>query len=239
MLGGSATGRLHFDGRTQGVKVTLDGTGLLLERWFHERGRDVPFTGGPMNVHAELASRGETVRDLAAAVTGPFIVRMGPGSWNSKHAGDTEALMTNAFASEGAERVQFECVTANLPFKSGIAHGRSIVGFQTTASELVTSGQIDLHDESIDLHGHVRAHKGVTLGLANIAGDVKIGGHLAKPEMSLDPEATPGVIARAGAAIATLGVSVLGSALLEKLAPAHADPCERPVRKKGAESAGR
>jgi len=164
---------------------------------------------------------------------------MGPGAWNSKHAGDTEALMTNAFAAEGGQRVQFECVTANLPFQAGIARGRSIVGFRTDASELVTSGSIDMRDESIDLHGRVRAHKGVTVGLAQIAGDVKIGGHLARPEMSLDPGATPGVIARAGAAIATLGMSVIGTALIEKMGPDHADPCERPVRKKGDAEAGR
>ena len=147
--------------------------------------------------------------------------------------------MTNAFASEGAERVRFECVTAYLPFKAGVAHGRSMVGFKTEASELITSGSLNLRDESIDLHGRVRANKGVTLGLAQIAPDVKIGGHLARPEMSLDPDATPGVIARAGAAIATLGATVIGSALIEKMAPDHADPCERPVRQKGGADADR
>jgi hypothetical protein len=147
--------------------------------------------------------------------------------------------MTNALASEGAEKVQFECVTAYLPFRAGVARGRSMVGFKTEASELITSGTVDLRDESVDLHGHVRAHKGVTLGLANIAGDVKIGGHLTKLAMSLDPQATAGIIARAGAAIATLGLSVMGSALIEKMDPDRADPCEKPVRKAGGEKAGR
>ena len=239
LLGGKGSARLHFDGERKTVKVTFDGSGLLLERWFHERGRAIPFTGGPMTIHADFASTGNTMRDLAASVTGPVTMRMGPGAWNSKPAGDKEALMTNAFASEGAQKVQFECVTANLPFHAGVARGRSIVGFRTEASELITSGSLNLRDESIDLHGRVRAHKGVTLGLAQIAGDVRIGGHVTKPEMSLDPEATAGVIARAGAAIATLGVSVIGSALLEKMEPGHADPCERPVRKKGDAEAGR
>jgi len=239
LLGGKASARMRFDGERKTVKVAFDGSALLLERWFHERGRPIPFTGGPMNIHADFTAAGNTMRDLAASVTGPVTVRMGPGAWNSPHAGDREALMTNAFASEGAQKVQFECVTANLPLKAGIAHGRSMVGFKTEASELVTSGSLNLRDESIDLHGRVRANKGVTLGLAQIAGDVKIGGHLTKPEMSLDPEATPGVIARAGAAIATLGVSVIGSALIEKMAPDHADPCERPVRKKDGAEAGR
>ena len=239
LLGGQGTAHLHFDAAKQTVKVAFDGTSLLLERWFHERGRAVPFTGGPMNVHADVSSSGATMRDLAASATGPFTVRMGPGAWNSKHAGDKEALMTNAFASEGAEKIQFECVTANLPFKAGVARGRSMVGFTTEASELITSGIVNLRDESVDLHGRVRAHKGVTLGLANIAGDVKIGGHLTKLAMSLDPEATPGVIARAGAAIATLGLSVMGTALIEKMDPERADPCEKPVRKAGAAAAGR
>jgi hypothetical protein len=239
LLGGHGKAELRFEGATRTVKIAFDGTSVLLERWFHDRGRNFPFTGGPMNVHADLTSRGETTRDLAASATGTFTVRMGPGSWNSKHAGDREALMTNAFASQGAQSIQFECVTANLPFKDGVARGRSMVGFKTEASELITSGVVDLRDESVDLHGHVHAHKGVTLGLATIAGDVRIGGHLTKLEMSLDPKATAGVIARAGAAIATLGVSVVGTALIEKLAPDRADPCERPVRKKGGESAGR
>jgi len=239
LLGGKGSARLRFDGEHKSVKVAFEGTGLLLERWFHERGRTIPFTGGPMNVHADFTATGNTMRDLAASATGPVALRMGPGAWNSKHAGDTEALMTNAFASEGVEKVQFECVSANLPFKAGIARGRSMVGFKTAASELIASGTLNLRDESIDLHGRVRAHKGVTLGLAQIAGDVKIGGHLAKPEMSIDPEATPGIIARAGAAIATLGVSVLGTALIEKMEPDRADPCEKPVRKKGGAEAGR
>ena len=239
LLGGQGNGRMHFDAAKKSVKVAFDGTSLLLERWFHERGRAVPFTGGPMNVHADLASSGETMRDLAAAATGPFTLRMGPGAWNSKHAGDKEALMTNAFASEGAEKVQFECVTANFPFKAGVARGRAMVGFTTEASELITSGVVNLRDESVDLHGRVRAHKGVTLGLANIAGDVKIGGHLTKLAMALDPEATPGVIARAGAAIATLGLSIMGSALIEKMDAERDDPCEKPVRKAGGAGAGR
>jgi uncharacterized protein involved in outer membrane biogenesis len=239
MLGGHGNAQLRFDGAKKTVKVLFDGKGVLLERWFHERGRPVPFTGGPMNVHADFTSQGDTMRDLAASATGDMTVRMGPGDWNSKHAGDREALMTNAFASEGAERVQFECVTANLPFRAGVARGRSMVGFKTAASELITSGSVDLRDESLDLHGHVRANHGVTIGLASIAGDVKIGGHLTKPEMSLDPDATPGVVARAGVAIATLGASVIGGALIEKLAPDHDDPCEKPVTKKDDGSAGR
>ncbi|HZZ92916.1 MAG TPA: AsmA family protein [Usitatibacter sp.] len=239
LLGGQATATLRFDGAKKTVAVAFDGSSLLLERWFHERGRAVPFSGGPMNVHARFTSSGNTMRDLAASATGQATLRMGPGAWNSPRAGDREALMTNAFASEGAQKIQFECVTANLPFRAGVARGRSMVGFKTEASELITSGVVNLRDESVDLHGRVHAHKGVTLGLANIAGDVKIGGHLTKLQMSLDPADTPGVIARAGAAIATLGVSVIGSALIEKMDPDRADPCERPVRKKGDAEAGR
>jgi hypothetical protein len=180
------------------------------------------------------------MRDLAATATGPITLRMGPGAWHSKRAGETESLMTNAFASEGAEQVQFECVSAVLPFKSGLAKGRQLVGFKTATSELVTSGSIDLRDESLDLHGRVRAQKGVTLGLANIAGDVKIGGTFTKLGMSIDPESTPGIVARAGAAIATLGLSVVGTALLDKAAAEGEDPCRKPaLRTKDAGSPGR
>lgn len=226
MLGGAAKGALAFDSNQKAVRFELDGENLLLERWFHERGRKIPFTGGAMKVHARLALAGDTYRQLAASVTGSFTLRIGRGRWESQRAGEVEEVMVNALLPKGNQAIQIQCAAANLDFKSGRASGKNLVGARSDVSQLLTSGHVDFRDESIDLRGNVYARSGVRLGLASIASDVQIAGKLAKPTMQLDPNATPAVLARAGAAIASAGATLIGGALVDALETKN-DPCEK------------
>jgi AsmA family protein len=159
-------------------------------------------------------------------VTGPITIRMGPAVWASEKAGDAEAMMTNAFAAKGAGQIDFECVAVALPFQEGVATAHPIIGFSTAASALITSGKVDLREESLDVSGRVKPKSGVSLGLATIAGNVKIAGPLRHPKMTLDPAGTPELIARAGAAIATLGISAVGTAMVDAAQAKKNDPCE-------------
>lgn len=226
MLGGTATGSLLFEGRSKSVKVDFNGTNLLLQRWFEERDSKLPLTGGPMKIAGRFSATGDSMKGLAATVTGPITIRMGPAVWASKKAGDAEAMMTNTFAAKDAGRIDFECVAAALPFKNGVATANQIIGFSTTASALITSGKVDLREESLDVSGRVKPKSGVSLGLATIAGDVKIAGALRQPTMTLDPAGTPELVARTGAAIATLGISAVGTALVDAAQAKKNDPCE-------------
>lgn len=77
----------------------------------------------------------------------------------------------------------------------------------------------------MDLRGRVRARSGISLGISNIAGDnLKIAGKITAPGVGLDPESTPGALARIGAAIMTSGVSILATALWDAANPVS-DPC--------------
>lgn len=225
-LGGSASGSMLFEGRRKSVKVDFTGTNLLLQRWFEERASTVPLTGGPMKIDGKFTATGNSMKGFAATVTGPITIRMGSAVWASKKAGDAEAIMTNAFAAKDASQIDFECVVATLPFSDGVAAASPIIGFRTTASALITSGKVDFREQAIDVSGRVRPKSGASLGLATIAGDVQIAGRLRQPKMSLDPAGTPGLIARAGAAIATLGISAVGTALVDASQAKKNDPCE-------------
>ena len=225
MLGGSARGALRFDGNRKSLRFELDGDNLLLERWFHERGSKVPFKGGPMKVTARLDLAGETYRALAASVTGPLRIRMGKGTWNNPRAGEAEEKMVSAFLPKNGTDVAFECGAANIDFRAGQASGNNLIGARSDVSQLVTSGRLDARSESLDLRGRIVPRRGSRIGLASFAGDVQIGGKFAKPTIQLDPAAAPAVLARAGAAIATAGVTVLGTALLDS-AESKNDPCE-------------
>lgn len=226
MLGGAMKGAFAFDADRKSIRMDLDGENLLLERWFRERGRKIPFTGGPMKVHARLALSGDTYRALAASATGPFTLRMGAGQWESEHAGEVEEMMVSALQPKDGKAVKLECAAANLEFKSGTASGKNIIGARSDIAQLLTSGELNYNDETIDLRGNVYARKGIRLGLSAIASDVQITGKVAKPTMRLDPNATPAVIARAGAAIASAGATLIGGALIDVVESKN-DPCER------------
>jgi AsmA family protein len=225
LLGGSASGSMRFEGRRKGVRVNFNGDNLLLQRWFGERGRKIPFTGGPMKVKASFSSTGNSIKELAAGVTGPIAIRMGPGVWVSEKAGDAETMMVGALSGRQAKEIDFECVGAALPFLNGRAQADAIVGIRTRSSLLPTSGFVDLRDESVDLRGRVKPRSGTSGGFSVIVGDVKIAGMIRHPKMSLDPLGTPGAIARMGAALATAGISIVGTALADSASP-KSDPCE-------------
>jgi hypothetical protein len=68
------------------------------------------------------------------------------------------------------------------------------------------------------------------MGLATIAGDVKITGTVRQPRMSLDESARPKAIARGAAALATLGLSAVGTALADSEEARRNDPCQAVFR---------
>jgi uncharacterized protein involved in outer membrane biogenesis len=225
MLGGAGQGSLAFDSRKKTVRFELDGENLLLERWFRERGSKVPFKGGPMTVKARLSLAGATYRELASSVTGNVRLRMGKGVWDSKRVGEAEEVMVRALHPSEDQAMEMHCAAADLDFKDGRASGKNIVGARSDVSQLLTSGFVDLREETLDLRGKVYSRSGSRIGLASIASEVQVGGRLAKPTMQLDPDAKPAVIARAGAAIATAGATLLGSAVVDAVESKN-NPCE-------------
>ena len=225
LLGGSASGTMQFEGAKQAVQLTLEGKDLLLERWFKERGRATPFTGGPMAITAKLGSTGGSMRDLSKSVTGLIDIRMGPGILASQKAGDAEAVMLAFSKKDSTGRIDFECAGAHLPFVKGIASGDGIVGARTDFMRLLASGHVSYVDNSVELLGRLRPKPGSGVGLASIAGDIRIGGNLRAIKTTLDPASAGKAAVRAGVAVATLGLSLAGGVAANN-ARADTDPCE-------------
>jgi uncharacterized protein involved in outer membrane biogenesis len=230
-LGGKVEGTMALDGAHKSVDLALTGSDVLLERWFRERHRPVHFRGGPMKIRAKIHANGESMKALAASMTGPVSILMGPGVYDSKIAGDWEARMVN-FAADSKQEIDFECVGAALPFVSGRAQGKDIVGARSRESRLLTSGDIDLREESVDLKGRVRPKPGAGVGLSTIADDIQIAGKIRHMKVRLDPESKPKAIAKGALAIATAGISAVATAASNDEAP-DPDPCEKVFSRKG------
>lgn len=223
MLGGNASGSLELDGHRRFARLRFDGSNLLLERWFHERGSQVAFSGGPMKVVADLSATGNSMRDLAAALNGTATIRMGPGVLQNPKAGAAQAKLTG---DDGAavDGIHFACAAGNFPFRAGRAERAPLVSARSDTAWLVTSGFVDLRTQSLDLRGRVKPLK-PHVGMSTFAGDVLISGKMRRPHIEHDPSRTPLMVARAGAAIATLGLTALATASGDAAAGRENDPC--------------
>lgn len=226
LLGGTAAGDASFDGSRKAVQLNLQMQDVTLEQWFQQTGKNINISGGKMKVDAQIAALGSTMNELAATITGPVDIQIGSAKILSAKAGQAEFWLTGLFSAKDSDRVDLSCASARLPFHSGLADGESIVGARSDASQLLTSGNIDLRDQTLDLHGRVRARSGVSLGISTFANSVKITGQLVKPEMSLDESGAVGAIARVGAAIFTSGLSVVATSLWDGANP-ESDPCHQ------------
>jgi len=224
MLGGSASGSLQAEGKKKAARMRFEGKGLLLERWFRERGSRIPFKAGPMAVSADVSASGESMRALASSLTGPVTIRLANGTLEMEKAGSAEAKLVGG-PEQGQAGIEFRCVSANLPFRSGRAERSPLIAARSDLSYLVTSGFVDLRDETLELRGRVKPLHSGGLGMSAIAGDVLISGPIRKPHIEHDPGKTPAAVARAGAAIATLGLSALATAHSDASGAEKNDPC--------------
>jgi uncharacterized protein involved in outer membrane biogenesis len=227
MLGGSAAGSAVLDGSRQSAQVDLRLKDTLLGTWFSQTGKKVAFVGGRMQAHALVTANGKSMKQLAANLTGPVTIDIGTATVRSKKLSEAETLLVGLmpfFSAKDTGQVNLSCIGAHLPFKRGIARGDQIIGVRSEASQLLTSGLVDLRRQSLDLHGQIRARAGVTLGVASFANEVKVAGKIAAPHAGIDKAAAPGAIARIAAAIVTGGASIIGTTIWDG-AQAAPNPC--------------
>ena len=227
LLGGKASGSLKLVGAKRSAQLRLDASGVLLERFFSERDRKVPVSGGPMQINASVSAHGDSLREMAATLGGSASLRGGAALVRSEKAGAAESMLTSLFplfSEKSAPQLKLECFAARLPLSNGQARG-AVVGARSEVSQLITSGQVDLKRQTVDLRGRVRARNGVSIGLAALTGDISISGPLRKPKMALDPAGTPSALARLGAAVVTGGLSLVATAAWDAANPG-ANPCE-------------
>jgi uncharacterized protein involved in outer membrane biogenesis len=228
LLGGVANGSAQLEGRRKTIRVELEADGISLGEWLAERESKLALTGGPMKINASFTASGASMKELAASLTGPVNVQIGPAKIQSQKMQEAETLLIGLapmLSAKEANEVNLACAGLRLPFSNGRAEGVAIAGARSDVSQLLTTGYIDLREQTLDLRGRVKARSGVSLGISTLAGGVKIAGRIVHPEVGMDPAGTPGILARLGAAIATGGASLLVTSIWDAANPAS-DPCQ-------------
>ena len=232
MLGGTVSGTLHLIGADQSARLNLQLHNVSLHDGLRAMGKTTPLSGGTMQLNAMVQARGESMKALAATLTGPVTITLGPTRIATAAGAHSEEMLTGFLpyfsargSAHGSAGIHMECASATLPFQAGRAAASPLIGVRSDASELLTAGNLDLRTQTLDLRGRVRSRSGLSLGVSAFGGDIRVSGLLLHPRAKLDPAGTPGAVARIAAAIATAGLSVIGTALWDHVHPG-ANPCE-------------
>jgi len=225
LLGGSVQGSGVFAAKNRNVTLDMKLDQTELGKWFAQTGKKVRIDGGRMQVDMRVETHGESMKQLAANITGPLNIRIGQAKIHSEEAGQAEYWLNGVFSAKDSKRVDMACLAARLPFKDGVARGTGIVGGRSEASQLLTSGVINMRSQQLELQGKVRAREGISLGVSTFTSAVKITGRVAKPEMGLDESGALGALARVGAAIVTSGASIVVTSIWDGANP-ESDPCQ-------------
>ena len=180
------------------------------------------------DLDAFLYTQGNTARELAAGSNGYFEVQSGPGRVGKITAG----LLTKDFFSEllalvnpfskKQDHTDIECIALSGSIEQGKLTGDPALVVVTPALDIIAKGRIDLGSEKLFGTFNTVPKKGVGLSATKALNPfVGVGGTLAKPVLTLDPQ---GTIIQGGMAFFTGGLSILAKSFYDRLANST-DPC--------------
>jgi AsmA family protein len=129
-----------------------------------------------------------------------------------------------------------KCAVVNVPVRRGVVVIKDTVAGETDKVVGAVSGSVDLGTERLDLVLNSQAVGGLTPGLADFASAGKLTGTLAKPQLAVNVQGTAVAGLRIGAAIASLGVTLLAESAVRKALPAH--PCQVALAAKAGTASG-
>jgi uncharacterized protein involved in outer membrane biogenesis len=181
-------------------------------------------TAGRVNLEAALQGPGPSLRSLMAKLNGGIYLEMGQGAIRNDFAklmfADVFQLVTLGGTADAA---RVNCMVTKFDAVDGIAAAKSLV-LDTPGVTIVGSGDINLRDETLDLHFDSNSKQ---VNLANLAVPIDVRGTLSHP--SVVPDAMGAVgdtadFAARAANTATFGAlsSLTGVGASRDLGP---DPC--------------
>lgn len=177
---------------------------------------------------------GDNTRDLAASVSGGIEITGGPGRIVSQGQG----FLTNAFFDELLTLVnplrqsdpynQVECLVALASIKDGKLKGDPLVTFVTNKLAIISKAELDFSSEKIFATFNTVPQRGFGISASSAFNPfVGVGGSLAEPQVTLDPE---GTIIQGSLAVATGGISLIGKSVLDRFTVSKKS-CDKELKK--------
>jgi hypothetical protein len=185
---------------------------------------------GRLSLDASLSASGGDLRQLAASADGVVYVdargaRLQKNRFLRKLYGDmlNEILATINPFTRTDDEVIVACVILPIELGGGRLRTRPAAIVRTNMVRIRSDATVNLETEAINLQVRTTPERGLTLSASELINPfVRVMGTLAEPRLAVDQM---GVLISGGAAAATVGVSVLAKAAIDRLARLQ-DPCK-------------
>ena len=209
VFGGGIKGDVVVDGSkdTPSLKSVLNVTQLDYGLALSSQGmKDI--ANGKVDVSVDVAGSGGSVRQIMAGLNGKTRIVTENGRLESGALNIISTDLLNVFDSKDDKTIR--CGVVHFDIKSGMADARAII-FETGGISVIGTGNVDLKSEKPKLRIDPRSKKANLASAAMVPVDIH--GTLAKPDWTIDAAAAAGNVAagaaRTGAAVATMGLSLL------------------------------
>jgi uncharacterized protein involved in outer membrane biogenesis len=214
-------------GDSADVKADLTGTGLYIGLG-PERTTEQIEMSPKFDAHLDLAASGSTYRDVAAALNGTIRISANGGRTPNTGAnlilgGFFEELVNtvNPFIQQDPY-TELDCLITLLKVEDGIAEGDPALVIQTDRLVIISQGRIDLSTEKLDINFRTSPRARLSVSAGEFLNPyLRVAGTLADPALTFDPG---GAFVTSGAAVATGGLSLLATAVWNRITRAN-DPC--------------
>ncbi|MCJ7440434.1 MAG: AsmA-like C-terminal region-containing protein [Thermoanaerobaculaceae bacterium] len=219
--GGTLTGSVRLDAKGD-VSAELTGSGIGLGALATVLGGKAKATGGSADVRVVLQSKGRSLHEWAANLRGKVRIVIGPGRLDGEELDLGLGVMTKILAlinpfHKKDKFTELRCAVVNVSVDRGVVDLAQRIVVATTKLSAVASGTVDLGREVLDLDVYTKASLSLSAGVSNFAGIVKVSGPLSKPSFSLAAKGAATTSLSVGAAVATVGLSLIGEDLVNKI----------------------
>ena len=210
-----------------GIEMHLDGSNIYLALGGERTPKDEA-AAPRFDMEIALISSGLTYRELAAGLNGTVRITATRGRFPNSNTrfifGNffAELLSTlNPFVKEDPY-TELSCLVVLLDIHDGhIAADPGLI-MQTDKITIISKGEVNLHNEMIDLNFKTAPRAKISISAGEFINPyIKVAGTLGKPRLTLDPT---GTLVTGGAAVATAGLSLLATALWDRVFR-ESDPC--------------
>jgi uncharacterized protein involved in outer membrane biogenesis len=217
VAGGTIGADVALNAGDKSVAVKAQGKGFSAEGLSKAFNKGDMITQGPIDLNVTVRGAGASVRDVMASLDGSVIAGMGEArirneALNVPGAGAILQVLNtvNPFGNQDPYTVA-KCGVANFQITDGIAQTDQGVVLVTDKMSLSSSGQIDLHNERVDLNVRAQGANGLAGGLGQLAQAVRVTGPLSSPSVGLDQAGVVKGVAGLGEALAKGGGGGLGN----------------------------
>ncbi|TDJ44549.1 MAG: AsmA family protein [Gammaproteobacteria bacterium] len=219
---------IHPDQGKTSVEVTVTAKNIVLVLGELDENMRKNHPGHDIDLH--LTSRGDSYREMAAALNGYLWLRGGERQIKSADLG----FLFGDFLSEVFSTINpitkkepyqtLECDRVFFEIVDGVAQTSPAVFFRTDKLNMTAVGAVNLATEKIDFGIETSPRKGIGISAGDLLNPfIKISGTLANPRLALDPT---GTLIEGGAAVATMGLTIVAKSMYKRwLGPRK--PCEK------------